>query len=741
MTGKAVGWVGIGSAVAILLGGFLGYRVPLFMETFGFIGDLFVYGLLFVSLTWIVISAIAGISQMGNRGKLSRAAGKALLYFFALGLAGSIIGVVVAEIIRPGDGIGHLMTDLYKDWAPVKPFAVSWPVVGGIVFVAVMLGGGLISFGARARAITNLLSQSQMLLQKVVAGMTQVAPLGLLFLVGALVARDDFVRSAVGGLFGAGPSSSVLFARTAASYLLTVVAGFLFLSVVVLPLILKIFGRRSVLSLLSSLGSASLVSFGASSSLAALSLTQSALADKHHIDNRAVGLVLPFGMLAGTAATALCVVVGTLFLTQSADIQLSVWQYILLMVLPLLLAFGRVGLPYPQVPVMLVLIAALGLPTVVAAGLGMILVVEWLVDRIRSAVNTWADSVGVAVIAETFEFKTARSTRGPAQERQPARAGRPLRGKPDRPTPERRRVDSRTSRRGRDRKDDRRHTPRSTGRTPVRSAGTSLGRQRPTPSASSPSTRRSPFEMSTDRAPEYDMDLTGPDTGGAARDQAATPAKQRRNGREKPTQDSRTQERGAFQRASQTRPEAKRGKPGDRKPEPETPAVKAVSDGRLSPEVIARELKKVSAQIDRSEVNGSADKSAPSDKPPEKSHSTEVPDSSADENVSLPVAADTPGDREVNESVESPESIIVDKPSHERADDSKTNEQIPKPDPTKGDAETAEIRYGRGPTRRGDAMRKNSPPVNNDSEESDVKNGFAQEEISSFGRGKRKRTK
>jgi Na+/H+-dicarboxylate symporter len=53
---------------------------------------------------------------------------------------------------------------------------------------------------------------------------------------------------------------------------------------------------------------------------------------------------------------------------------------------------------------MVMVLESVGLPI---EGIGMILAIDWFLDRFRTAVNVWGDSVGAAVIAETKEIRTA----------------------------------------------------------------------------------------------------------------------------------------------------------------------------------------------------------------------------------------------------------------------------------------------------------------------------------------------
>ena len=52
---------------------------------------------------------------------------------------------------------------------------------------------------------------------------------------------------------------------------------------------------------------------------------------------------------------------------------------------------------------MLIVLNAVNLP---AEGIGLILAVDWLLDRFRTTVNVWGDSVGAAIVETYLPAKT-----------------------------------------------------------------------------------------------------------------------------------------------------------------------------------------------------------------------------------------------------------------------------------------------------------------------------------------------
>lgn len=81
-------------------------------------------------------------------------------------------------------------------------------------------------------------------------------------------------------------------------------------------------------------------------------------------------------------------------------------QQIIIAVTATLAAIGAAGIPEAGLVTMLIVLNAVGLPTTY---LPLILPVDWLLDRFRTATNAFGDSVGSAVVDESFPNGNAAS--------------------------------------------------------------------------------------------------------------------------------------------------------------------------------------------------------------------------------------------------------------------------------------------------------------------------------------------
>jgi Na+/H+-dicarboxylate symporter len=104
--------------------------------------------------------------------------------------------------------------------------------------------------------------------------------------------------------------------------------------------------------------------------------------------------------------TALYEAVAALFIAQIYQVDLGLGQQIVIFLSATLVSIGAAGIPHAGTVMMVIVLNAVGLPL---EGIGLIWAIDWFLDRCRTTVNVWGDSIGAAVIAETAEFKDLSS--------------------------------------------------------------------------------------------------------------------------------------------------------------------------------------------------------------------------------------------------------------------------------------------------------------------------------------------
>ena len=101
--------------------------------------------------------------------------------------------------------------------------------------------------------------------------------------------------------------------------------------------------------------------------------------------------------------TALYEAIAAMFIAQVYGISLGPAEQTVIFLTATLAAIGAAGIPEAGLVTMVIVLRAVDLPI---EGIGLILTIDWLLDRFRTTVNVWGDSVGAGVI-ETLENRGA----------------------------------------------------------------------------------------------------------------------------------------------------------------------------------------------------------------------------------------------------------------------------------------------------------------------------------------------
>lgn len=147
-----------------------------------------------------------------------------------------------------------------------------------------------------------------------------------------------------------------------------------------------------------------LTAFSTASSSATLPVTMECAVRNAGVSRRSVEFVLPVGATINMDGTALYEAVAAIFIAQAIGFDLSIAQQGVVAVTATLAAIGAAGIPEAGLVTMLIVLNAVGLPT---EYIGLILAVDWLLDRFRTTVNTFGDSIGAAVVEGSFERTTS----------------------------------------------------------------------------------------------------------------------------------------------------------------------------------------------------------------------------------------------------------------------------------------------------------------------------------------------
>lgn len=379
------------------LGGiFSGWHFGEAMLSIEWLGTLFLNALKMIIVPLIVAAVISGVTSMGDVRKLGKVGGLTLLYYASTTALAVLIGLVIVNLIQPGSGMAELSNVIpekvsektgigFKDiiLSLVHPnllgAAIENKLLPIIVF-SLFFAAALTTVGEKGMPIVRFFDGLNEVMMKIVIWLMYMAPVGIFALIAARLG------AAGGGEAFWNEISAVGW------YCVAVILG-LFIHFLILIGVLHIFSNHGI-AYLKDMMRALLTAFGTASSSATLPLTMEC-AIEAGIDKRAVKFVLPLGATVNMDGTALYEAVAVMFIAQAYGYSMGVTEQIIIFVTATLAAIGAAGIPQAGLVTMVIVLTAVNLPL---EGIGILLAVDWFLDRFRTMVNVWGDSTGAAVI-------------------------------------------------------------------------------------------------------------------------------------------------------------------------------------------------------------------------------------------------------------------------------------------------------------------------------------------------------
>ncbi|PZU07229.1 dicarboxylate/amino acid:cation symporter [Sphingomonas sp.] len=385
--------------VAIVAGVLLGHFAPVTAEQMKPLGDGFIKLVKMIIAPVIFLTIVTGIAGMRDLASVGRVTGKAFAYFLTFSTLALFVGLLVANVIRPGSGLNIDPATL--DASKVSEFAakahettltgfllgvipetfLSALTEGNILqtlFVSVIFGIGLALIGERGERLTAALEDLSIAVFKVVAILMKAAP------VGAFGAMAFTI-----GKYGVGTLANL--AALVGTFYLT---SLLFV-LVVLGLVARACGF-SILRLIAYLKAELLLVLGTSSSESALPALIQKM-EQAGCPKSIVGLVVPTGYSFNLDGTNIYMTLAALFIAQACNVDLTFGQEMLLLGVAMLSSKGAAGVTGAG---FITLAATLSIvPSVPVAGMALILGVDRFMSECRSLTNFIGNAVATVVVS------------------------------------------------------------------------------------------------------------------------------------------------------------------------------------------------------------------------------------------------------------------------------------------------------------------------------------------------------
>jgi Na+/H+-dicarboxylate symporter len=400
--------------VGMLAGGICGWAFGERMLAVKFLGDLFLNALKMMIVPLIVASMISGVASLGDVRRLGRTGLVTIGYYFLTTGVAVAIGIILANLIQPGAGVTptahelpsmvgektYTVVDVIVNMIPENVFAAAAETnVLPLIVVALVFGGILTTLGEKGKPVIRFFEGVNAAVLKLVYLVMMFAPVGVFALVSTKLGAAGGGEAFWGELYKLG------------KYAFTVIAGLAIHGLIVLPLLLFLLGRRNPFKYAFNMLTAFATAFSTSSSAATLPVTMRLVETRNKVSNEAASFVLPLGATVNMDGTALYEAVAAIFIAQAYGIDLTAAQQVVIFFTATLAAVGAAAIPEAGLVTMVMVLTAVGLPV---EGIGAILAIDWFLDRCRTTVNVWGDTVGAAAV-DRLEI-SRRATRDEVEE-------------------------------------------------------------------------------------------------------------------------------------------------------------------------------------------------------------------------------------------------------------------------------------------------------------------------------------
>ncbi|GAB1404181.1 Proton/glutamate-aspartate symporter [anaerobic digester metagenome] len=389
--------------IALILGVVYGLWFPSGVVYISWMGDVFLRLLKMIIIPLVFSSIVTGVAGIGSPSSLGRLGLKTVFYYFSTSLFAILAGLILVNLIKPGVG-ADLRFAAEVDSMPAAAQSLSELLVGmipenlfevlskadmlPIIFFAIVFGFFTnLTANKHQLTIRNFFEATFEVMMRITMAIIKLTPLGVFAIIAVVVSR----------FAGDAGAMADVFARMGL-YMLTVMAGLLFHSVITMSIILRFAGRINPLSHFKNMSVPLLTAFSTSSSSATLPLTMEAIEKNNGVSNKISSFTLPLGATINMDGTALYECVAVMFIAQAYGIDLSFTQQMVVVLTALLAAIGAAGIPMAGLVMMAVVLKAVGLPL---EGIGLVLAVDRILDMFRTAVNVYGDTCGATIIASS----------------------------------------------------------------------------------------------------------------------------------------------------------------------------------------------------------------------------------------------------------------------------------------------------------------------------------------------------
>ena len=360
------------------------------------VGDIFI-GFIKVVIVPLVFSVLVVSMASLDLRSLGRIGVKVLCFYTFTTVVATIVGVVLANVMKPGFGLDASvlskltapkpaapppLADIFMNMVPTNIVdAASKGNMVQIVVFAVFFGLIMGIVGKKAEPVKAVLDGIYQIMIKMVWAIMEMAPYGVFALMAWL--------TAVTGLKALLPLGK---------YILATLIGLTFQTFIVVSICVLLIARVNPWQFYKRSFDYMMVAFTTRSSAASLPIALQVAEQKLGIDPKIAGFALPLGSVMNQDGTAVWWPIAAMFIAQLYGLPITLEQQIYLVVLVNLIGLGSTGIPSGGIILLAMILTGMGWPV---EGIALIIGVDVIPDMFRTTLNVIDDLSGALMVAAT----------------------------------------------------------------------------------------------------------------------------------------------------------------------------------------------------------------------------------------------------------------------------------------------------------------------------------------------------
>lgn len=394
--------------LAMLFGGILGGILNVFFMDINFvnvflvnnvfhvIGQIFINSLKMLVVPLVFVSLVCGTAALGDINKLGRLGGKALLFYLSTTALAITVALTLAIIVAPGQGF-DLSSTTAQEFTPKESPSIAQTIINivpnnpieamaegqmlPLIFFSLLFGIAIVLAGESGKRVEQQFNDYNTVIMQLVVILIKFAPFGVFCLIAKTFALQGF--DVIKPLF---------------SYFIVVVAALMIHAFINYPLLLKILSGLNPWTFLKNMRSVQIFAFSTASSNATIPVNVENAEKRLGVDNSVASFTIPLGATINMDGTAIMQGVATVFIANVYAIDLSMMDYLTVILTATLASVGTAGVPGVGLIMLAMVLNQVGLPV---EGIALIIGVDRLLDMMRTAVNVTGDAAGTVIIAKS----------------------------------------------------------------------------------------------------------------------------------------------------------------------------------------------------------------------------------------------------------------------------------------------------------------------------------------------------